>query len=382
MTNKENNDLMNAQQLISVGNSNEAEVLLKSIINETALSLPASDVYEKAIELQNKLSQNRKLKKNRIILTSILLILGAIVAIMSESKLHSTNVSAELHVKKLSFISASNIVVENILKFSSVNLNVSSLQTDGLIKKHSMNEEDLKHKKSDIPIKIESYRGQLSAKITGDNLYLDNIDFIKLSRINLSVSEPDLFTIGMVEGGFDAEVQTGEYYNLDCTYCSFDIFKGRQFNLVVKSSDSIKLKSQTNSHMIFHDYKAVNSFLSNSSVSEIHFLNQENFVSESTIISGVVKFNDLQVENLILKNGDDLKLSLDDGFKIEMLNVGRDISIRLSGSVLKLSKNGKDLMPSYLNYFYQSKAIILYMGLLSVLVSLVWLLIQRFELLN
>lgn len=63
MTNKVNNNLLHAQDLVRKGSYAKATILLKSILEETSPSLSARDVYEKAVDLQNKLNQKAKLKK-------------------------------------------------------------------------------------------------------------------------------------------------------------------------------------------------------------------------------------------------------------------------------------------------------------------------------
>lgn len=315
-------------------------------------------------------------------MTSVLAVLGILVGVMSEIDLRNTNISAEIHTKNLSFVPANNFVVEKVMDFSSADFNVSTLETDGEIQEYTIKGKSAKYQKDEMPIRIGSYHGQLSAKLSGEKLYLDNIGFNKLSRIHFSVLHPAKFKIGVVKGGFTAEVQSGYFYNLNCAYCSFSDLKGQPFNLYIKSSDSIRLNSQGNTHMTFYNPHAVKSFIAGLIIDELHFFNDDNLMDESSIITGTVKFNDLQMDDLNLKHGDNIKLSLGDNFKIEMLDVGDYMSARIFGTVRSISINGKNQMPSYLNYFYQSKAILLYLGLLSVLVSIVWLLIQRFEFLN
>lgn len=372
----------------------KADTMLRSIAQFEIDSLNPEGVVRRATALRDSLDKQKRLRANRLMLIALCIAAGAVLATLLAIPVPTVRIVANVQTRAVAFDAVSPMSVSN-LRASRVDLTgIQAARIDQRQKAASARALDRRGSALASSARAPSTGQRLRLRatgpfaqlsLTGRGLLLDSIEVASGASIVMeSLVEPRHFRIQVSGAELAGTLSIGE--RLDVVTSDFSVEGGLAAGGSFGLADGALVAFEANSSKASFNVGVADDrslpVARNLLVDQVRFSSRDIDRLESGILSGEVRLAEFNAAPIRLNPGDRLKLTAGASLQATSLTFEREFVIHLYGEVSSLELNSRSLKPSMLNWMRQHREAVLFVGALASMLSAVWLVMSRLELLR
>jgi len=386
------NELAEAKDLIRKGDVGAANVLLDNLISKTYRLLAPPEILQQALSAREHIEKRSRLRANRIWLLLVLIVTGLVLSVLVNTKVRDIEIYAELQARRVEMYLADSLHIGGI-DLEEIELNgMDTIETFAAYSWKPFNRElktDSARQEgprvvAEAHILLKPAAKNFNVVTSSKGMYLEKVKIEKQVLLTATADHENAWSL-LIEapsGKLSGELQVGDKVEVKCVGCALKDIPVNKFYLSLTPEEAIKFSGEGGSNITLGEKDNAKKIIlaSHFVINGLSFVDPDDEINPSTLIGGEIRFSSTSSDSVMLRAGDALVIDPTESIKVTQLEYGPNLTLRISGKANDLRRNMVSILPSWLEWIHQSNGIVLYLGGLSSLVSFVWLLMKRFEL--
>lgn len=375
--------LLESNELIDKNNYVAALKIINEIYHKSLKYSDNNEILNLSIHFKEKIERKVRLRKNFILIITIIFLLTSISAVLLFSDKRNILIDFEVQTEMVKLKYDGDLLFSD---FPTERVDINSFQKIHFyaLLKETENENSSKFKEEE-KIVIRQNSAPSSFSIIGDNIYIDRISTPESCTIKYLKSNKTnaLIQLKTHSGNIKGEIQTSDWIKAQCINGDSNIYVCDGNYLKLKPTESIIFKGSNNIIIkVFLKKNRTNFGKQYTNIRKISFNDLDNEFDVSGVLSGVINFHNISKSNYEIKRNDYIVINPTEYLKLIYMDFGDKIKLRLKGKVFNLKVNGTSLLPSKLEWIYKNNSIIIYFASVTSLFSLVWAFFERIRLIR
>jgi hypothetical protein len=368
--------------------------MLRSIAQSEVDSLSPEGVVSRAMALRDLLDKRKQLRANRLILIAVCMATGVLLAALMLIPVPTIQIVANIQTHAVAFDAVSPMSVSSL---HALRVDLTGIQTATIDERQKAASARMLSRRGSDPalrgraptagqrlhLRATSPFAQLS--LTGRGLLLDSVDVAKDASIVMeTLAEPRHFRIQVSSPAISGTLSTGDRLGLVTSNFSVEGGAAAEGSFGLTHGALIAFEARSSDTLInvgVADEMSL-TVARNLLVDQVRFSSRDIDRLESGILSGEVRLAEFNADPIRLNPGDRLKLTAGGSLQATSLTFDKAFVIHLNGEVSSLELNSRSLKPSMLNWMRQHREAVLFIGALVSMLSIVWLVMNRLEVLR